>query len=283
MSQLIRLIIQGWSFILFLILELICFRLIITSNDYWDVSYFNTSNQAAAKLLATQKKGTDYFNLQEVNEGLANQNRALLEKVSRLEQQNAFSKDIYRADSAFASRFKFVVAKAINNSVNMTDNYVTIDKGTADGVLPGMGVVTSTGVVGRVKAAKEHKSLVYSILHSKFQISGKLKQANEIGTIKWDGVDPRLVQLDAVSKFKTVKVGDTLMTSEYNAIFPANTLVGRVKKVSSTKVAAFLNIEVELLTDFSNLSFVYVINNIQKKEQDEVEGGLNSQAELEKQ
>jgi rod shape-determining protein MreC len=283
MSQLIQIFISIRNFILFIILEIICFRLIITSNNYWDVSYFNTSNVAAAKVLAWQKSNADYFNLREVNQDLAAQNKALLEKVSKLEQQSAFSPDLYKADSAFASRYKFITAKAINNSINLVDNYVTIDKGTADGIQPGMGVITSTGVVGRVKACKEHMSLVYSILHSKFQISGKLKNANQIGTVKWDGVNPRYVQLDAVSKFNPVKIGDTLLSSEYNAIFPVNTLVGRVKKVTSNKIEAFHKIEVELLTDFPNLSFVYVVNNIQKKEQDKVEEGLSSQAQIENQ
>jgi rod shape-determining protein MreC len=282
MSQLIQLFFKFRNFLLFLFLEIICFYLIVQSNHYWDVSYFNTSNQVAGKMLETQKASTDYLNLKDVNAALAIQNKDLLTRISALEQKNAFTQSIYKVDSAFANRFQYIVAKAVNNSTDLSDNYVTIDKGTADGVQAGMGVITSTGVVGRVKTAKEHWSLVYSVLHSKFQISGKLKQASEIGTLVWDGVNPRIINLDAVSKFKKIKIGDSVLTSEFNVIFPPNTMVGRVKSVSSTKEQAFHNIKIELSTDFPNLSFVYIINNVQKPEQDKIEEGLNKQAVLEK-
>ena len=281
MTQLIQLIFRSRNFLLFIALEIFCFYLIVKSNNYWDVSYFNTSNFAASKVLQGQKYTTDYLNLREVNEALAIQNKDLLQRVSLLEQKNAFSQNIYKADSAFADRYKYIVAKAFNNSTNLVDNYVTIDKGTADGVEAGMGVITSTGVVGRVKAAKEHFSLVYSLLHSKFQVSGKLKQANEIGTLAWDGKNPSIINMEAVSKFKKVKVGDSVLTSEYNAIFPPNTMVGRVISLKSDKSKAFHKIEIALSTDFPNLSFVYIINNIKKPEQDAVEAGLSNQSALE--
>jgi rod shape-determining protein MreC len=64
-----------------------------------------------------------------------------------------------------------------------------------------------------------------------------------------------------VSKYKKVVKGDTVVTSDYNAVFPPNIPIGIVAKVGVEKDDTFHDIKVMLFTQFSTLKYVYVIKN----------------------
>jgi rod shape-determining protein MreC len=279
MSQLIRLIYKSRNLLIFIILEILSFWLLIKNNSYWDVSFFNTSNYYAAKTLESSNYVKNYMNLGDVNKQLASENSELRKQVVAMQQLlGNRPKDSYKIDSVFATRFDFKVAKVINNTTNLTDNYVTIDKGSLDGIEPGMGVISPQGVVGQVKSCNERMSIVYSILHSRFQVSSEIKnkdlrKLNEkaLGIGKWDGANPRIINLTTVDRFKPIKIGDSVMTSEQNSIFPSNIMLGKIRKKGTKPDQPFYDIELELSTDFPNLTYVYIVDNKLKKEQDKLE------------
>ena len=259
-------------------LEVLCFYFIINTSNYWSATYFNTSNRYAAKVLAWSNAANEYARLRQVNADLASENQRLNAQLTQLLQSKPFAPDEYKADSAFADRFTFKVAKVVNNTTQFANNYITIDKGTDDGIQPGMGVISPTGVVGKVRTCNRHFSVIISILHSAFLVSSKLTKADEIGTAKWDGVDPHLTKLDAISRYKPVAKGDSVVTSEFNLTFPPGVLVGRVRTVGVQPNQTFHDITLDLATNFSNLSFVYVVENRLQEQQEQLE----NQVEFEK-
>ncbi len=262
MNQLIAFLTRNRNFIIFLILEIISFRLFILGNSYAGATYFNTSNLFIAKILSFSSSIREYGNLKEVNTILAEENRRLNSRVVELEQlKPANAPAGYLPDSNFTSRFRFTTAKVILNETSLSNNYITIDKGTRDGILPGMGVVSSTGVVGTVRFCSDQFSVVTSILHSKFMISSKLLRSGEIGTAKWEGRDPQLISLNDISRYKKLMKGDTAVTSDFNAVFPSGIMVGTVTDFSVHADQTSYMIEMKLATDFKNLSFVYVVEN----------------------
>lgn len=278
MSQLIRLIYKSRNLLLFIILEILSFWLLIKNNSYWDVSFFNTSNYYAAKTLESSNYIKTYMNLGDVNQQLALENAELRKRVTAMQQMGARPQDAYKVDSAFATRFQFKIAKVVNNTTNLTDNYLTLDKGTLDGIEPGMGVICPQGIVGQVMSCSDHFSRVYSILHSRFEVSSEvrnktLRDRNEkaLGIGKWSGPSPRVINLTTIDRFKPIKQGDSVATSEQNSIFPPNVMLGKVRKLSTKQDQPFYDIEVELSTDFPNLTYVYIVENRLKKEQDKLE------------
>lgn len=278
MSQLFRLIFRIRNFLLFVILELVSFWLIVKNDYYWDVSFFNTSNFYAAKTLEASNYVKSYMNLGNVNDQLVKENAELKNAVTAMQQLKGREGDYYKVDSAFASRFEFKVAKVVNNTVNLSKNYLTIDKGKLDGIEPGMGVICPQGVVGQVMQCSDHFSRVYSILHSEFNVSSEVKNQTlraksekALGIAKWGGLNPRVIDLLTIDRFKPIKQGDSVMTSEQNVIFPSGTMVGRIRKLGAKQDQAFFDIEVELATDFQNISYVYVVNNKLKNEQEKLE------------
>ncbi|MBC3785101.1 rod shape-determining protein MreC [Spirosoma utsteinense] len=279
MGELVDFFVRSRNFILFILLEVLCFYFIINTSNYWSATYFNTSNRYAARVLAWSNAANEYARLAQVNADLATENQRLNTQLTQLLQSKPLSPDEYKADSTFAGRFNFTVAKVVNNTTQFANNYITIDKGTNDGIRPGMGVISPTGVVGKVKVCNQHFSVITSILHSDFLVSSQLVKAKEIGSAKWDGGDPHLIKLNdiAISRDKPIAKGDSVVTSEFNSTFPPNVLVGRVRSVGIQPNQTFHDITLNLATNFSNLSFVYVVENRLKDQQEQLEKQVESE------
>jgi rod shape-determining protein MreC len=116
-------------------------------------------------------------------------------------------------------------------------------------------------VVGKVMSCTSNLSLVVSVLHIENNVSAKIKSTGELGYIKWPGIQTEVVEMMDVSKYKKVVKGDTIVTSDYNVVFPPNIPIGLVAKVGLEKDETFHQIKVMLLTNFSTLKYVYVIKN----------------------
>ncbi|MCF0059326.1 rod shape-determining protein MreC [Dyadobacter sp. CY356] len=271
MLQLVDFVARNRFFLVFILLEVFSGWLIVRSNSYWGATYFNTSNYYVAKTLALSSSAQEYTHLDEVNAHLAAENARLNALVATLSQKNAKDAPLgYVPDSAFNSRFTYTVAKVVDNEINRTNNYITIDKGTADGIQPDMGVISATGVVGKVRFCSENYSIITSILHSQFMVSSKLVRSKEIGTAKWPGKDPNILDLVDVSRYTKVFKGDSAVTSNMNSVFPPGIMVGKVKSVTVHPDQTFYNISLDLATDFRNLSYVYVVKNRQLGEQEKL-------------
>ncbi|MFD2936086.1 rod shape-determining protein MreC [Spirosoma flavum] len=277
MGELVDFFVRSRNFILFVLLEVLCFYFIINTSNYWSATYFNTSNRYAAQILALSNAANEYARLRQVNADLALENQLLNTQLAKLLQSKPAAPAEYRADSAFADRFKFTVAKVVDNTTQFANNYITIDKGTDDGIRPGMGVISPTGVVGKVRVCNHHFSVVTSILHSEFLVSSKLPKANEIGSARWDGGDPHLIKLMDISRYKPVSKGDSVVTSEFNSTFPPGILVGRVRTIGVQPNQTFHDITLNLATNFSNLSFVYVVENRLQVEQEQLEKQIENE------
>jgi rod shape-determining protein MreC len=133
-----------------------------------------------------------------------------------------------------------------------------------------MVVTGPSGVVGVVLDVSENFATVMSMLHRQSRISGRLKKTGEMGRIEWDGVNPRLVQMRDIPKGLQIKPGDTILTSQYSD-FPANIMIGTVQKVIPEKSSNNVLLQVKPATDFSKIQNVFIIQNLQRSEQEALE------------
>lgn len=285
MRKLFAFIYQFRAFLVFVLLEAFCIYLIVQYNTYQGAAFFNSANRYVGRVLEFQSGVTDYFSLSTVNNTLARENallrqevmkfrqKTIAESTSKLDTVMVVPADTTVVDSLRTGPQPFILhaGKVINNSVRRTNNYLTLSIGTKDGVLPGMGVIASNGVVGRVKTVSENYSTVTSLLHSQMLISAKIKKNNTMGTIKWQGGDYRTAILDYVPLHVKLAKGDTVITSGFNTVFPEGIMVGTISSVAKEADKSFYTIKVKLAVDFAQLSFVYVVENTQKAERDTLE------------
>ncbi|MDX2195951.1 MAG: rod shape-determining protein MreC [Cytophagales bacterium] len=269
MYKVLRFFITRVNFFSFLILEIIAIALIINNNPYQSSAYFNSSNTYIARMLYLSNQLREYLNLRDINKELSEENtklRYLLRKYS--EQTNL----IYSPkDSTMITKYTFIPAKVINTSTSNFHNYITINKGMADSVKPGMAVINTLGVVGKVKSCSEHFATISSMLHKEIMVSSKHKKSGNVCTVKWDGKDPFTASLLYLPRHILLQKGDTILTSGYNAVFPEGEPIGTVSYFDVKPYESFYQAEIKYFVDFYSLNYVYVIKNKFLSEQDSLE------------
>lgn len=263
---------------MFLFLQIACFYLIGKNNIYWGVTFFNSNNSLVAKSMQMSQSINEFMNLGKVNDQLASENKRLRTELTKNKEFLSLLGSGYKVDSNKAERFDYTVAKVVSSTENLTNNYITIDKGSKHGLKPGMGVICPDGIVGQVMSCNEEYSRVSSILHSSFSVSAEVLNKSlrkekivALGIGKWAGNSPKIIQLTTVDRFKPIFKGDSVVTSMQNSIFPAKIMVGRITKITTAPNDAFYNINVKLSTDFSSLLYVYVVNNKLVDKQNQIE------------
>ena len=272
MERLFNFVYQFRAFFTFLLLEIFCSWLIVQNNQYQSTKFFNSSNRLAAGILGFSHGVREYFSLQQINTELADENAMLRKKLYRRQNQSLYSLDAHELkDSLMINRFDFVSAKVVNNSTDLFKNFITVSRGKDAGISRGMAVISASGAVGKVKSVSDHYSVLISLLNIDEQVSSIIKSSGYFGTTQWDGVDPRITQLRFIPRHVTVRVGDTVVTSGYNAVFPQGILVGTIKEVNLKEEALFYDIRVQLAQDFGKLAYVEVVKSNLKQEIDSLE------------
>lgn len=217
----------------------------------------------SAQVYNTATGITSYFNLRNINEDLQRRNSSLELEVLSLKQQLQGFKDLefaanHPVDSAL-QRYSFILTHVINNSIHRPHNYITIQKGSLDGIKPDMGVVDQNGVVGKVNVVGPHYSRVISLLNSNLRVSCKVRRTSTVGSLVWDGDDYRTALLEEIPRHATFAKGDTVVTSGYSTSFPEGIPIGVIVDEMKGYDDNFHTLKVNLFTDFSTLSTVRVI------------------------
>ena len=260
MKRLLQFLHEYRALVVFMLLELTSFVLLKNPKRYQTASVF-----VIGRILSFTTEVKDYPFLRVENINLLNDNTSLRNQLLKRREAAA------HLEPPISEREGFIPARVVNNSIIGSKNYLTLNKGASQGIVPGMGVISPAGIVGRVKAVSSHFSTVVSLLHTSMQVSAKLDNSGVLGTVQWPGKDPFRAQLLYVPRHVQVAPGDPVVTSGYNAVFFEGTMIGHVKRVVLRKEAHFYDIELALSTDFSTLQHVYVVNNALKPEKDALE------------
>ncbi|HAE34988.1 MAG: rod shape-determining protein MreC [Chitinophagales bacterium] len=270
MRSFIQFLLRYHVFFLFLLLELISLWFLFSNNAYQRTFFVHSANRMTGNVLNTYGNLTKFFYLSEVNDSLLAENALLREAM--MQQATADSGGrISMLDEHGEMLYSCMPAKVINNTFTLPNNYITLDKGSEDGIVKDMGVITSNGLVGIVKDVSPHFSVVLSVLHSHFHTRVAVKKNNVQGRLVWNGEDPTVVKIVDVSEPGHLEPGDTIVTTGYSAAFPPGYPVGVLKSYGKETGSNFYTLEVELTTAFSRLHYVYVVDYLLKEEQTNLE------------
>jgi rod shape-determining protein MreC len=250
---------------LFLVLEAISLTLIVSFNDYQRVTFFNSSNNLVGSVYERFSNLDDYFSLGRTNARLAAENASLRKQLMyRIKNQEKYP--INRPDTVDAPAYVFTAAKVINNSVNKQFNYISLNKGSRQGIKPDMGIINDQGVVGVITNVSPNYSTGLSLLNKRLLIPAKIKTNNYFGSLVWDGEHYNTADLNEIPFHVIVNVGDTVVTSGFSNIFPDGIMIGVITKYDVVTGTNFYNIKVELATNFKTLKYVEVVQNTKRAE-----------------
>jgi rod shape-determining protein MreC len=260
------------AFFLFVIFEVCSLVIYIKYNSFQKASFINSSNEVIGSFYSRVDDFYSYLSLREVNDNLARENARLRNQLKSSFYADTASKHKV-SDTVYKQQYDYIVAKVINNSVNHPYNYLTINKGSKQGIEKYMGVISDMGVVGKVVFVSDHYAVIQSLLNKDSKVSAMLANNKEIGSIEWgDDLNPRKAILKDVSNNALPKIGEAVLTSGYS-LFPEGIPVGKISNLHTKKGGYSLNMEVALAVDFTKLQYVNVVINKFAKEQAGLEAG----------
>ena len=218
------------------------------------------------------QKVKDYFHLRSANDSLALENHALRVKVAQMEEAMAAAgAAMPELAEGKTGRYSNIPANIMKISNNSQHNYMIIGKGAADGVVEGSGVITGRGAVGIIDAVSENFSYARSFKNHEMSISARLGRNGAVGPLSWDGRSSTGAILKEIPHHVEFHPGDTVYTSGYSSIFPADIPLGTAGKAKIVNGATY-EINVTLFEDFAALRHVTIVENLGREEMKTLEG-----------
>jgi rod shape-determining protein MreC len=253
--------------------------LIVNNNRFQQSKYLVVAREVTGKFYSVTNGFQAYLYLNSAQADLVKKIAELQTEVLAYKNQFELMSDSSQTatlsmDSATVFIYRFTPARIVNNSVSKLENYMTLNKGSDDGIETDMGVITSNGVVGVVIQTSPHYSTVISMLNPKFKLSCKVKYNNYSGPLVWDGKDPEFTYLTELPRHAAFEIGDTIVTSGYSTIFPEGLPVGSIVDSQKQKDDNYNSIKIKLFTNFSNLDRVLIVKNRHQKEQKDLEESI---------
>ena len=267
---------RHFNFLFFLVLQIISLSFLFSYNKFHEAAFMNVSTEVTGKINQRYNNIEYYFQLKKTNESLVSENlrlrQMLKDNYEAPDLSQKLIRDTVRFDSARTYlKYNIMEAKVVSSTTALQNNYLTIHRGFAQQVRANMGVIGPQGIVGTVVNVSENFATVMSLLHRQYNVVVRLKNGGERGTIEWDGLTPLFVTLKDIPKSAKVAKGDTILTSPISSKFPAGIMVGTIYDIIPDNTSNFYTLKVRPATNFFNIEYVYVIDNLQYEEQKRIE------------
>jgi rod shape-determining protein MreC len=209
----------------------------------------------------------NYFYLR----GVRAENRELKQEIEQMRlEQVRLNEDAAQARRlqnllGFKEQFvaKTVAAQVIGSSGSDFSRVITIDKGESSGIRRDMAVITADGIVGKVLFVYPSLSQVLLISDQTSGVGAILEKTRLQGVLR--GTADGEVSLERVMSDEDVTVGEKVLTSGGDQIFPKGLPVGTVSKVGKGK-DLFLNVRIKPAANLSKLEEVLVLVEKQERQ-----------------
>ncbi len=184
--------------------------------------------------------------------------RIIQQKYNQIIEENAKLRQLIKFKQA--APFKMTAARVIRRSSSTWWNSLIIDKGSLDGIGTDSPVITSVGLVGKTSTLAPHMAKVILLTDEMCRVSAKVEGTLEQGILAGERaaleVRPEL-HLRFLSRNASINAGAGIYSSGEGGVFPADLLLGRVKRFENREISG--EAVVEPAVDFSALDYVFVI------------------------
>ncbi|MCQ2142514.1 MAG: rod shape-determining protein MreC [Bacteroidales bacterium] len=251
----------------FILLEVVSLSMLSSNATLQGMWFARATHNINASIWGGIENIGRYFSLRKENDRLAGENFELRSRLAELEE-NTLITGITRDT---IGSFCFQSASIVRHSRSGQHDYFLIDKGELDGIKAGYGAITDRGTVGIVDATTAHYSYVMSFTNADCVVSARLGKGGSVGSLIWDGRHSNGGILQAIPCHVEIAPGDTVYTSGYSSIYPADIPLGITGKAKTVN-GAFYEIKVELFEDYSKTRYVTIVGNIHEDEIAELSG-----------
>ncbi len=196
---------------------------------------------------------------------------------SRLQEMDRVTRDIVelrRQNASLKEQLDFsltlpperTAAEVIARDTDNLFSTLTINKGSRQGVRPGMPVVAyqgdMEGLVGKVLYVGPGSSQILPLYDPQCMVSVRVDTTRDEGLVRGEGRDHGTVLLQYVKKIAkdTIQYGDLVVTSGLGGLYPKGINLGRIRDIRALAYETSLEIEVEPIINFDRLEYVFLIN-----------------------
>ena len=200
--------------------------------------------------------------------GLRSENQVLVRDVAalqfQLQEQRAMAQRADRLEQLLEFRQHLALptmsARVIAADATPYFLTLTVDRGTEDGIRSDLAVLAPTGVVGRVVGQPAARAARVQLLIDRNAAAGALIERTRASGVVMGEDDETSLRMEYVSNLETVWVGDRIVTSGIDGIYPKGFAIGTVTDIAPG-VGLYQTIQIAPAVDFSQLEDVLVVMN----------------------
>lgn len=276
MQSLIDFLLNYKHWFLFLLLEIISLFGLFSGDGFQRNVYLTTANGVVGAAYSAVSRFTSYVHLQDVNMELEQENQVLRRKLvqmrRKMEAAGADSLDL----RGVGTEYSIVNAQVVNSTLHKANNLLTINRGSADGIKPEMGVVCSRGVVGVVFLVSRHYSVVMPLINERSKVSCRLRHSDYFGTLEWKRGRSDIAYVTGIPLHARFSDKELIETNGYSDIFPPGIPVGYVMSKENSADGMSYLLKVGLAANFNTLRQVSVITDYVHAERRTLENKADS-------
>jgi len=230
-------------------------------------SFFYSASNFPQKILWAVGKNTSVFTssifssgkLKKEKEALSCDNQELLAKIASLEALKKENDELRNAIGAgLEKEFNLLLAEVTGKDISQ--DFITLNKGSLDGISRNMPVVTGHKVlVGRISEVFKNYSKVMLLSNKKSSFDATIREKEISGVVK--GLGNFKILFDLLPQDKEILKDDVVISSSFGGIFPANFLVGKVTSVKKNDIDSFQQAEISPSFDINVTEDVFIITN----------------------
>lgn len=250
---------------IFIAMEIAAVAMLKSSSTLQDVWLNRASHRIMGRLWSGGETVRNHFSLSKQNDALTEENFALRERLREYELAQEAAAEA--GESAFTTgrRFTYIPATVVKMSRNSMHNYIILNKGSEDGVTTHSGIITSKGVVGIISAVDKHYSYGLTLMNTNVSVSSRVGRSGMVSPLIWDGKNSNRGVLKDIPLHYSIEPGDTVVTSGFSNIFPADIPVG-ITGETEIVYGSTSQTEVILFQEFGALRYVTIVKNPERDE-----------------
>jgi len=205
-------------------------------------------------------------------DALVSENESLRDEIAKLESEladadatkneNARLREYLGVKKTYPD-FELLDALIVGREGDNTTTFLTLDRGSGDGVEVGMPIIVKRGVVGSVCEVGRDWCRVRVITESSASVGAYIDRSGEIGIVSGDitlGLS-NSCSLKYLNENADVEVGDFIYTSGQGSVYPRGLLIGRVSEVGIDQFQRQKTAVVEVVVDVEELRYVMIVTD----------------------
>ncbi|MCR4953144.1 MAG: rod shape-determining protein MreC [Treponema sp.] len=199
---------------------------------------------------------------------------SLLEKLENYEKMQRSNTEIRKENERLREQLGFatymeeknIPAQIIARDLDSAYSYITIDKGSVDGIKKNMPVVAfqngNQGLIGKIVQVGAFTSQIIPIYNIDSIISARIQNTRDLGLVNGKGSDSIPLSMQYIQKriFDQLSIGDIVVTSGENGNYMRDIPIGSISKITVLDYNSSLSIDLTPIIDFSRLETVIVVN-----------------------